>query len=143
MSTEQNKTIIRRIPEELFNQGNLAAADELFAPNYTGHRPFPPGWPTGVAGVKQFASVLRTAFPDLHLAVEDVLGDGDKVVVRITASGTQQGAFMGIPATGKRAVWTETHICRMAGGQVVEHWVNTDQLGMLQQLGVIPMPERA
>lgn len=143
MSTEQNKTIIRRIPEELFNQGNLAVADELFASGYSGHRPFPPGWPKGIAGVKQFVSVLRAAFPDLRLVVEDILADGDKVAVRVTASGTHQEAFMGIPATGKQIVWTETHLCRMVNGKVVKHWVNADQLGMLQQLGVIPTPERA
>jgi predicted ester cyclase len=142
MSTEQNKTIIRRIPEELFNQGNLAVADEVFALDYISHRPFPPGWPKGIAGVKQYVSTLRTAFPDLRLTVEEILAEGDKVAVQVTISGTQTGPFMGIPATGKSAVWTEMHLCRMADSKLAEHWVNADQLGLLQQLEAIPTPER-
>jgi predicted ester cyclase len=140
MSTEQNKINFRRIPEEIFNKGNLALADELFAANYTEHVPLAPGWPPGLAGFKQFVTVLRAAFPDFHLTVEDMIAEGDRVVGRVTARGTHRGEFMGIPATGKQATWTEIHIGRFAGGKLIEHWANLDQLGMLQQLGVIPMP---
>jgi predicted ester cyclase len=140
MTPEQNKTIVRRIPEEVFNQGNLDVADELFAPDYIEHAEFPPGLPSSLPGFKQFVTLVRTAFPDFRYTIEDEIAEGDKVVARLTASGTQKGEFLGIPATGKQATWTEIHICRMADGQLVEHWVEVDNLGMLQQLGVAPMP---
>ncbi len=140
MSLEQNRTNFRRIPEEIFNKGNLALADELFAADYIEHVPLPPGWPSGVEGFKQFVTMLRAAFPDFHYTVEDGIAEGDKVVGRITAHGTHKGEFMGIPPTGKQATWTEIHIGRYAGGKLVEHWFNGDQLGMLQQLGVVPAP---
>jgi predicted ester cyclase len=81
-----------------------------------------------------------TAFPDLHFTVEDIIAEGDKVVTRLTCRGTQQGAFMGIPPTGKQATVTAIDINRFAGGKSVEHWLNMDTLGLLQQLGVIPAP---
>jgi predicted ester cyclase len=140
MSTEQNKTSMRRIPEEIFNQGNLAVAGELFAADYIEHAPLPPGIPSGLEGLKVFVTAVRAAFPDFHYTLEDEIGEGDKVVQRLTAHGTQKGEFMGMPATGKHATWTEIHIARLAGGKLVEHWVNQDQLGMLQQLGVVPTP---
>jgi predicted ester cyclase len=141
MTTETNKTLIRRIPEELYNRWNLDVADEVFAPDYIEHTPLPPGFPTGLQAIKTYVTLLRAAFPDFHYTIEDTIGEGDRVVVRVTAEGTQSGEFMGIPATGRRATWTETHICRIADGKLVEHWVNSDQLGMMQQLGVIPGTE--
>ena len=137
MSTKQNKTIVCRIPEELFSQGNLAVADEVFAPDFVGHRQLPPEWPQGVARVKQFVTHLRSAFPDFSYTIEDMMAEDDKVTVRMTASGTHQGIFMGIAATGKKATWPEIHICRLQDDFVVEHWIQSDQVGMLQQLGVI------
>ena len=82
--------------------------------------------------------IFRTAFPDFHYTVEDEIAEGDKVVVRLTARGTQNGSFLGMPPSGKQATWSEIHIARMSSGKVVEHWVESDTLGMLQQLGVIP-----
>ena len=84
-----------------------------------------------------------TAFPDLHFTVEDLIAEGDKVVARLTVRGTQQGAFMGIPPTGKHVTVTGIDINRLAGGKSVEHWLNMDTLGLLQQLGVIPAPGQA
>lgn len=83
-SSEQNKTIIRRIPEELYNQGNLAVADEVFAPDYIEHHPLPLDWPSGIPGVKQFVTMIRAAFPDFHYTIEDMMTEGDKVAVRLT-----------------------------------------------------------
>ncbi len=83
---------------------------------------------------------LTTAFPDLHLTIEDEIAEGDKVVTRVTARGTHQGSFMGIRPTGKRAVVTGIVIDRFANGKTVEAWNNLDDLGLLQQLGVIPAP---
>ncbi|MBI3978014.1 MAG: ester cyclase [Chloroflexi bacterium] len=143
MSVEQNKAILRRIPEEVFNKGNLAIADEIFAADYVEHVPLPPGLPAGLEGLKQFVTIVRSAFPDFHYTIDDVIAEGDQVVFRLTARGTQQGEFMGIPPTGKQATWTEIHIGRAAGGKLVEHWANYDHLGMLQQLGVVPAPAGA
>jgi predicted ester cyclase len=86
--------------------------------------------------------MLRGAFPDLHLTVEDVVAEGEKVVVRTTARGTMKGDFLGMKPTGKTATWTEIHIGRYAGGKVAEHWATIDQLGMLQQLGLVATPEQ-
>jgi predicted ester cyclase len=103
----------------------------------------PPGVPPTREGFKQFISMFLAAFPDFHYTIEDEIAEGDKVVNRLTARGTQQGELQGIPATGKQATWSEIHIGRMAGGLLVEHWGSIDQLGMLQQLGVIPTPGQA
>lgn len=138
MSTEQNKATMRAIPEQIFNLGNIDAADRLFAANYIEHVPVIPGLPPGVAGLKVYVTAVRSAFPDLRLTVEDLVAEGDRVVMRASVTGTHKGELMGIPPTGKQATWTEIHICRFADGKVVEHWANSDQLGMLQQLGAIP-----
>ncbi len=140
MSTDENKAAMRRIPLEVYNQGQLDVADEVLAAEYTEHVPLPPGWPSGIAGLKQYVSMLRSAFPDFQYTVEDELAEGDKVVFRLTARGTQHGEFLGMPPTGKQATWTEMHICRVVDGKLVEHWANLDQLSLLQQLGVIPGP---
>ena len=143
MSTEENKALVRRIPEEVYNQGKLDVADEVIDPEYIEHAQLPPDIPPGIPGLKQFVTALRTAFPDFRYTVEDEIAEGDKVVIRLTASGTQQGDFLNIPASGKQASWSEIHICRMADGKLVEHWVTIDQMGMMQQLGVLPAPGQA
>jgi len=140
MPTEENMTNSLRVPNELFNQGNMAAGDAVFAADYIEHANVPPGLPPGLAGLKLFITGLRAAFPDFKYTVEDVIAQGDKVVLRLTANGTQMGDFGGIPATGRHATWSEIHIVDLAGGKIVEHWVVQDQLSMLQQLGVIPQP---
>lgn len=139
MSTEQNKAIARLLPEEVLNKGNLAVADQVVAADYIEHVTAP-GIPNNLDGFKQFATAFRAAFPDFQCTVEDEIAEGDRVVQRLTFRGTQVGAFLGIPATGKQATWSEIHICRMAGGKLVEHWAILDQLGLLQQLGIIPAP---
>jgi predicted ester cyclase len=143
MSAEENKAAFRRIPEEVINGGNLDLADELFARDYIEHVPIPPGMPTGVEGFKAYFAMLRSAFPDLHYTVEAVLAEGDMTAGHLTARGTHSGSFMGIPATGRQVAWTETHIGRYEDGKLVEHWGNSDDLGMLQQLGAVPQPEQA
>jgi steroid delta-isomerase-like uncharacterized protein len=140
MSLEKNKTAALRIPLEVFNKGNVNVADEVMAADYIEHAPVPPGLPPGVAGFKLFIPAFRAAFPDFQFTVDDVIAEGDKVVVRLTAQGTQKGEFAGLPASGKQATWSEIHICDMANGKLVEHWVVQDRLGMMQQLGFIPVP---
>ena len=139
MSTEANKTSARRFYDEAFNKKNRAAIDEFIDPNQVDHAA-PPGTPGGLAGAKQTIGMYLTAFPDLHFTVEDMIAEGDKLVARLTVRGTQQGAFMGIPPTGKHVTVTAIDISRMAGGKSVEHWIEMDTLGMMQQLGVIPAP---
>jgi predicted ester cyclase len=139
ISTEANKTSARRFYDEVFNKKNRAAIDEFIDPNQVDHAA-PPGTPGGLAGAKQTISMYLTAFPDLHFTVEDMIVEGDKLVARLTVRGTQQGAFMGIPPTGKHVTVTAIDISRMAGGKSVEHWIEMDTLGMMQQLGVIPAP---
>ena len=137
--SEENKARFRRVIEECFNQGNLAVAEELIAPNMVDHTP-PPGIPQGIEGFKQIVTMIRTAFPDVHFQMEDVIAEGDKVVGRITFQGTHQGDFMGLPATGKRVSVNEIHILRIANGKAVEHWGVEDSLGMMQQLGMVQPP---
>jgi len=88
-------------------------------------------------------SMLLTTFPDLHVSIEDVIGEGDRVVVRFTLRGTHQGELMGIAPTGKQVAMTGISIIRVANGKFLEEWANTDWLGLLQQLGVISAPGQA
>src|SRR5947209_792073 len=139
MSTEVNKTSMRRFYDEVFNKKNWAAIHEFIDPNQVDHAA-PPGTPGGLEGAKQTINMYLTAFPDLYFMVEDIIAEGDKVVARLTMRGTQQGDFMGIPPTGKQATVTAIDINRIVGGKSVEHWLTMDTLGLLQQLGVIPVP---
>jgi len=142
MSTEENKAVARRA-YDAFNQGlrtgNLAALDEVIAANMVDHNPAP-GQGPGLEGAKQVFTQFFAAFPDLQFTVEDMIAEGDKVASRITARGTHKGDFQGIPATGKQVMQTGIDILRIAGGKVVERWGQFDDLGMLQQLGVVPPP---
>jgi steroid delta-isomerase-like uncharacterized protein len=142
MSAEENKAIIRRFVDEVFNTGNMAAADELAAPDFLDHNPFP-GTPPGLEGYKQGMRLFRAAFPDLEFILEDQIAEGDKVVARWTVRATHQGEVMGIPPTGKRVTVTGIDIVRFAGGKMVESWNLWDTLGLLQQLGVMPTPGQA
>jgi len=139
MSTEVNKTSLRRFYDEVFNKKNRAAIDEFIDPNHVDHSA-PPGTPDGLKGVKQTLNMYLTAFPDLHFTVEDIIAEEDRVVARLTVRGTQQGAFMGVPPTGRQATSTAIDINRIVGGKSVEHWLEMDTLGLLQQLGAVPMP---
>lgn len=136
MST-QNKLVLRRFFEELFNQGNLAAADEIVSANYLNHNAVP-GETPGRTGLTQFITYLRSAFRDLNFTLEDQVAEGDKVVTRWNATGIHQGEFAGVPATGKPVVITAINIHRVVDGQIQEGWLNWDALGLLQQLGVVP-----
>jgi predicted ester cyclase len=139
--SEANKAIIRRVIDELLNgQGNLDVADELFAPEYVGHNPASPQDTRGPEGVKGFASMFRSAFPDVHFSVEDQVAEGDKVVTRWRGSGTHRGDLFGIAPTGKGASFVGIPINRIEGGKVAEEWQIFDALGMMQQLGAIPSP---
>ncbi len=137
--TTELQTRIERIPLEVLNQGKYELIDELYAPDYIERTPAPGVAPTR-EGFKEFVKAFRTAFPDIHYTVDDAIEAGDRIVHRLTASGTMRGDFAGMPATGKRATWREIHIGRVVNGRLVEHWGLVDQLDMMVQLGVIPAP---
>ena len=134
MPTEANKALIRRLYEEAANRGNLNAFDEILASDFTTHEDLPPEMPTGPEGAKQLFAMLRGAFPDLHVTIEDQIAEGDKVAVRTTFAGTQRGDFMGIPPTGRRVRYAVVDFFRIADGRVAEHWGLSDMAGLMQQL---------
>jgi predicted ester cyclase len=135
------KRTAERIPLEVLNDGKFEVLDELFAPNFVDHFA-QPGVPPTSEGLKQSLKALKSAFPDLRYTIDDAIVCGDQVVHRLSATGTMKGDFMGIPATGKRASWTEIHVGRGVDGRLTEHWAVVDQLGMLVQLGIVPAPGR-
>jgi steroid delta-isomerase-like uncharacterized protein len=137
--SDQNKSLSRRVLDEVWNQGNLKVIDELTAPNATFYDANVPGGKfTGPEGLRQFVQIYRGAFPDVRFTVEDQIAEGDKVCTRWTAVGTHKGELMGIAPTGKRATVTGVGIDRYQNGKFVEAWASYDMLGMLQQLGVVP-----
>ena len=142
MSAEDNKTLIREIIEEVWNQGDLAAVDRYFAADYVDHSPLP-GQGPGPEGYKGVVAAIRDAFPDLRLTLEDILAEGDKAAFRYTMEGTHQGDFMEMPPTGKPFSVEGMIIARIAEGKAAERWANLDTLSLMQQLGAIPSPEQA
>ena len=132
---EANIATFKRAIEEGWNNGNLEAIDELFVPNFVEHQA---GIAPGRDGVKGSIQVLRTAFPDLHLTVEDAIAEGDTVWLRLSATGTHEGPFMGLPGTGRRIDITVIDIARMVDGRLVEHWGVADRLSVAQQIGLVP-----
>lgn len=135
MSTEDNKAIVRRFFAEV-HQGNLDGAEEVLAVDFVHHQP---GSPTlNREAFKQLGSVFLSAFPDMQGIIEDQVAEGDKVSTRMTISGTHRGELMGIPPTGKQITFTEFAIDRLVDGKIAERWNLFDNLGMLQQLGVVP-----
>jgi predicted ester cyclase len=139
--TTATQKMIERIPLEVINNNKFELIDELYATNYVEHTP-QPGVPPTREGFKQTAIALKEAFPDLHYTIDDVVEGGDRIVHRLTASGTMKCEFAGMPPTGKYATWTEIHIGRVVNGRLTEHWGVIDQLSMLIQLGVIESPVR-
>jgi predicted ester cyclase len=137
--SEELKAIAGRMPTEVFNEGKLDVIDEVMAPDFVDHGLLP-GMSNDREGVKAFAAAVRKAFPDLVNTVSHVVAEGDLVCQHISTTGTMRGDFAGMSASGKQATWEAIHLVRFRGKQAVEHWVVTDQLGMLQQLGFIQMP---
>ena len=137
MSVEENKAVLRRVAEEIFNKGDLAVVDEVIASNYVYHGSGGQEY-KGPEGFKQIVTMFRTAFPDLRVTLEDMVAEGDKVAHRLTIRGTHKGELMGIAPTGKQVTISVVTISRFAGGKEVESWSNSDQLGMMQQMGVAP-----
>jgi predicted ester cyclase len=123
MSVEENRALGRRWGDEIWGKGNLAVIDELYAGNLA-------------KGEKEAVGMFLAAFTSIHATTEDIIAEGDKVVVRWTWAGTHKGEFMGIAPTGKQVTLTGINILRIEGGKIVEEWSEMDNLGMMQQLGV-------
>jgi steroid delta-isomerase-like uncharacterized protein len=140
VSTEANKALVRRFYEEI-DKGNLAAMDELVSEDYIDHSPPPfPGLSPGRAGLKQAFEIFWVATPGEH-HIEEQIAEGDMVVTRISVTGRHEDDLPGIPKTGNKLETTATVIHRIEDGRLAEKWSNKDELGFLQQLGVIPTPE--
>ncbi len=138
MSTEENKAFMHRVYEEVYNQRNLAVLDEVCVPDFVVH--YPSMTFQGLEAYKHFVSLLFSAFPDGRYTIEDMIAEGDRVVVRHTFGGTHLGDFMSIPPTGKYVTTTAIVISRISNGKAIEAWINGDDLGRMQQLGVVRVP---
>ena len=142
MSTAQatsNKAVFRRFHDAV-NSGDVEVIsktiDELVEPDVLFHAPVPTG-ATGAQALKHVWAVLLRAFPDIHVAVEDVIAEGDKVVTRNTVTGIHQGEYRGLPPTGKPVTYNEIFIVRFADGRIAEMWGVVDVLSQMKQLGMI------
>jgi steroid delta-isomerase-like uncharacterized protein len=143
MAVMTNQQLFQRYFDEVANAGNLELADEFFAPDYLHHDPANPD-PRPMVGpqaVRDHLTSLKGAFPDLVFEIEDMASDGDQIIVRWTARGTNTGDYFGMPATGKPIEITGMNTWRTRDGKAIEGWVNRDDIGLLQQLGVIPTPQ--
>ena len=138
MSAEDNKTLIRRLVDEVYNEGNLDVVDELVAPDVFNHAAVPEHQ-HGIAGFRHLIEWVREFSSDVHYDIDDIIAEGDKVAVRMTQSGTHTGTIRGIPPTGKRFSAEYVHWFRLADGKVAELWALTDHLSRLQQLGLMPV----
>ena len=140
MSTEANKALVRRF-FEAFNAGDLEGVAGLCAPSVVVHNSGAPD-PLNLNGFRQLAGAFLAAFPGGEHTIEDMIGEGDKVVTRVVYHGTHTGDLMGMPPTGKQVAVSAMIIDQIANGKIVETWRLFDQLGMMQQLGVMPVPEQ-
>jgi steroid delta-isomerase-like uncharacterized protein len=138
-STEDNKATVRRYLEEAWNQKNLGILDQLTASDYARYISGQSS-PLDREGQKQRIASFHQALPDIHLTLEDLIAEGDRVVFRITLRGTHRGVLMGVPPTGKQVTISAIDIARLADGKIVEHWGQMDTFGLLQQLGAISTP---
>jgi steroid delta-isomerase-like uncharacterized protein len=137
--SEENKALVGRYFEEIWDRGNLDAIDELFATNFVRHGPSgTEGEVRGLEGFKGLVSMYRSAFPDLQVAIEDLVAEGDRVVSRWRTRGTHEGELMGNDPTGNQASITGILIDRISGGKIEEEWVDYDTLHLMQQIGAVP-----
>ena len=128
MSAEENKALVRREQEELWNHtGNLDAAQELFVPDH-------------IEAAKQEAADFREGFPDVVSTIEDLIAEGDKVVARWRSRATHRGEYMGVSPTGREVEFTGISVYRIEGGRIAESWNSEDQLGLMRQISAVPEP---
>jgi steroid delta-isomerase-like uncharacterized protein len=136
-TTERNKSTVRDLIDGLFTKGDLGAVDTYFAEDFINHDP-PFGVSADREGMRTAGALMRQAFPDWHSELHELVAEGDIVVERFTASGTQRGEVMGVPPSGKTVSLSGINMFRLRDGLVVERWGRLDELGFLRQLGVVP-----
>jgi steroid delta-isomerase-like uncharacterized protein len=142
MSIEENKAVVRRFFEELLSTDNFALADDLLSSDFRFYFAGSPD-PMDLKQYKEFLVARRAAFPDRCFVVEEMIAEGDKVSARFTMHGTHQGGFRGITPSGTEVKMTGIDMIHLAEGKMVEDRVEVDQLGMMQQLGMIASPQQA
>ncbi len=136
MDVEKNKEIVRGFVDEVFVAGRMDAVDELVAPDFVPH-----SWPGTGPGTDELKRAMKRVFAglsDVRMTIDDMIAEGDRVAVRLTAHAVQSGEFMGMPASGKAYTIPEVHIFRVHDGKIAEHWGQADLLGMMRQLGALP-----
>ena len=137
MTTDDNKRLVRRYIDEVINTGRVDGIDEFISPDYVEvhhnatHQ-------IGIEGAKQHVLGVRETYPDLTVTVELQIAEGDWVAGRFVAEATHTGEFMGVRPTGNKITLSGINIMRVADGKIVEHWVNYDALGLMQQIGAVP-----
>ncbi len=136
--SENNKAVVRRLLDEVWNKGNLSLVDELFTPNFEFHDASTPDLGRGPESEKKRVTLYRNAFPDLRLTIEDMIAEGETVVTRWTCRGTHKGDLSGIAPTGKQITISGITVGRFANGKIAQGYANWDALGLMQQLGVVP-----
>jgi steroid delta-isomerase-like uncharacterized protein len=137
MAAEENKAVISTFVEEVINQGQIERVDDLVAVDFVEVDAFP-GQQQGRDGLKQVINAFRTAFPDIHWVIEEMVGEGDKVFSRFTWRGTHRGEFFGVPATGKQITVKGMVVDRVVASKMAKSQILMDGLSMMRQLGVIP-----
>jgi steroid delta-isomerase-like uncharacterized protein len=137
VNLDNNRAVVRRAVEEIWNKGDLFLVPEVYAPDFVSHQHSHPnmGDVRGLGSLQTFLSEFREAFPDFHDTIDDQVAEGEKVVTRVTSSGTHRGTFMGLQPTNKHVSWMAISIDRIQDGKIVEEWGSWDMFGMMQQLG--------
>ena len=137
---EANKQLYRDFMEEVWKKRNPSAADRYLAPNFIEHNP---NLPPGLAGRKQFAAAVMAGFSDYHPEIQEIIAEGDRVVARVLWTGTQDGPFLGRPATGNKVRFSTADFFRVENGKLAEHWDVVDSLPRAIALGLVPAPKPA
>jgi steroid delta-isomerase-like uncharacterized protein len=138
--SEENKAVVQRFIDEVWNNRNYDLIESIFAEDHVNHDPADPNPAGGPQGARDFVVTLHVAFPDARIEIDDMIAEGDRVVIRWHSTGTHQGELMGIPASGRSATTTGIGIDRFRDGVIVESWTNWDTLGLLAQIGALPSP---
>ena len=133
MTNNENKNLVLNFVEEFKNRANHDIIDQIFTDDFVHHLKLP-NLPSDKEGTRMIGQMVVAAFPDVHVKVEDILVDGNKVVERSTALATHKGEFLGVPASNHQVRWKEVHIYRLSGGKIAEHWPMLDMFGLMNQI---------
>jgi predicted ester cyclase len=142
MSSIENKKVVVRMIEDIVAAGKLDFADHFVATDFQLHLPGVAEPMRGIESLKDEIKSFRAGFPDRKIRIEDIIAEGDKVVVRVIQECTHQGVFQGVNPTGKKVKFTNVVIFRVAHGKIAEEWLSSDRLSLLQQIGALPLTHR-